>query len=91
MDGWMENIQFMTRSDSAMLKEMAKNKIKSVKHYISDSTGLSWLMKVHDSTVIKRLNKYGFFGRIVSRKSLPSKKNTAAQLRFAKLHLNNHL
>ena len=39
------------------------------KNYISDSTGSTVSMlnvKVHDSTIRKRLNKYGLFGRVAN-------------------------
>ena len=36
------------------------------------------MFKFHDSTIRKRLNKYGLFGRVARRKSLLSKKNMAA-------------
>ena len=45
-------------------------------------------IKVHDSTIRERLNKYTLFGRVGRKKSLLYKKNMAAQLRFAKLHLD---
>jgi len=45
-------------------------------------------VEIHDSIIRKRLNKYGMFGRVARRKPLCSKKNMAAWLRFAKLHLN---
>jgi len=35
------------------------------------------------------VQKYGMFGRVARRKLLLSKKNMAARLRFANLHLNN--
>jgi len=44
-------------------------------------------IKVHQSTIRERLNKYGLFGRVVG-KSLFSKKKTIAQLIFVKFHLN---
>jgi len=43
--------------------------------------------KIHHSTVKKRLNNYGLFGKFVRRKPLLSKKNMAAQLGFAKVDL----
>uniref|UniRef100_A0A3Q2VV05 Voltage-gated delayed rectifier potassium channel KCNH8 n=1 Tax=Haplochromis burtoni TaxID=8153 RepID=A0A3Q2VV05_HAPBU len=42
----------------------------------------------HDSTIRKRLNKYGLFGKTAQRKPLLSKENMAAQVRFAELHLS---
>jgi len=45
-------------------------------------------VKVHKNTIRKRQEKYGLFGRVARRKLLISKKNMAARLRFAKLHLN---
>ena len=62
--------------------EKTKQKEKPVS-YFSDSTGLTWSLNVKASDSMirqeKRLNKYG---------RVRSKKNMAAQLRFAKLHLN---
>jgi len=37
---------------------------------------------------VRETDKYGLFGRVVRRKPLPSVNNMAAQLRFAKIHLN---
>jgi len=45
-------------------------------------------VKVHDSTIRKRLHTYGLFGRVARRKPLLFKKNMATWLKFAKLHLN---
>lgn len=45
-------------------------------------------VKVHESTIRKRMNKYGLLSRVVRRKHLLSEKNMAAEHRFAKLHLN---
>lgn len=47
-------------------------------------------VKVRDSTIKKTRNKCGLFGTFARRRPRLSKKNVAAQLRFAKLHLNNH-
>lgn len=45
-------------------------------------------VKVHDSIVRKRQNKYGLFRRVARRTFIFSKKNMAAWLLFAKPHLN---
>lgn len=42
----------------------------------------------HSWLVLSLLNKYGLFQRVASRKPLLTKKNMAAQVRFAKLHLS---
>lgn len=47
-------------------------------------------VKARDSTIKKRWNKCGLFGTFAKRRPSLSKKNVAAQLRVAKLHLNNH-
>lgn len=44
-------------------------------------------VKLNDSTIRERLNKFGLFGRDVRIKPLLSKMCMAAQLGFAKLHL----
>lgn len=44
-------------------------------------------VQVHDSNVIKRLNKYGLFVRLSKWKPL-SEKNMVAQFSFEKLHLH---
>lgn len=44
--------------------------------------------KVYDSSVRKRLNKYGLFRRVTRSKPQLPKKNMAAELWFAKLQLN---
>ena len=58
--------------------------------YISDSTGLGYMLnvEVHGGTMRKSLNKYGLSERAATKKLLLSKKNVATRLRFAKLHLN---
>lgn len=45
-------------------------------------------LHVHDSATRKRLNKYGYFGRVARRKLIFSIEYTSVQLRFAKLNLN---
>jgi len=43
-------------------------------------------VKVHDSTVKKRLNKCGLFERVSRRQPFLSKKNIDVQLKFVKFH-----
>lgn len=45
-------------------------------------------VKVHVSTIWKRLKKYGTFGRVARKKSFLSKRNMATRLRLAEHHLN---
>lgn len=45
-------------------------------------------VKIHESKLRKRLNKYSLFGRVSSRKLRLTINNMAAQLQFAKLHPN---
>ena len=44
-------------------------------------------ISVHESTILKTLNKQGIYGRTPQRKPLRTKKNIAARLKFAKEHV----
>lgn len=54
--------------------------------YISEPSASN--VKVDDSTISKRLNKYSSFERVARRKALLSQKNVVARLSFTKWHLN---
>ena len=69
-----------------MVRETAKT--PRVTSQILQASANMLNVKVHDTTNIKILNKYGLFGRGARRKILFSKKDVAAWLRFAKLHLD---
>ncbi|KAI3358130.1 hypothetical protein L3Q82_003131 [Scortum barcoo] len=45
-------------------------------------------VKVHDSTIRKRLHKFDFHGRCARRKPLLSKKNIKARLKFARENID---
>lgn len=74
------------RSDYPMLRETGK-KLNSYISTLQASVGVL-NVKVHHGSIRRRLNKYGLFWRVSRRKAVLSKKNMAAQLRLAKLHLN---
>ena len=61
-----------------------RNTIK-LKSYMSEPTGLTEHVKFHDSTIRRRLNKYGLFDRVARRKPPLSKKNMEVRLRITKL------
>ena len=69
---------FTPRSDHAMLREIAKNPGVTSQTLQASVSMLN--VKVHDSIIRKRLNKYGLFGRVARRKPLLSKKNMAEGL-----------
>lgn len=47
------------------------------------------MLKVHDSKIRKRLNKYCLFGSFARRKAILSKENMAAELvKFVSVNLN---
>jgi len=68
-----------------VLRETAKNPRATTQTLQASVIKLN--VKVHDRTITKK-KKYGMFGRVARRKLLLSKKNMAAWLRFANLHLN---
>ena len=74
----------------AMLRETAKNPraaSQTLRASVSMLNHSKSKSKIHHSTVKKRMNNYGLFGKFVRRKPLLSKKNMAAQLGFAKVDL----
>uniref|UniRef100_A0A9J8A173 Transposase Tc1-like domain-containing protein n=1 Tax=Cyprinus carpio carpio TaxID=630221 RepID=A0A9J8A173_CYPCA len=74
--------KFTPRADRKMLKEITKNpKISSQDLQQAFATVD---VKVHASTVRKRLQKFNFHERCARRKPLLSKKNIKARLKFAR-------
>ena len=69
-----------------MLREIAKNPRVTSQTLQASVSMLN--VEIHDSTIGKRLNKYGLFGRVARGMCLLSKKNKAAWLMFAKMHLD---
>ena len=69
-----------------MLNEVKKNprvSAKDLQKYLEHAS-----ISVDESTIRKTLNKNGVHGRTPRKKPLLSKKNIAACLKFAKVHLD---
>ena len=77
------------RAHRRMLNEVKKNprgSAKDLQKYLEDAN-----ISVDESTICKTLNKNGVHGRTPRKKSLLSKKNIAARLKFAKCRSNPQL
>lgn len=80
--------KFIPRSDCAILRQTwKKRKPRATSQTLQASVSML-NVKVYDSSVRKRLNKYGLFRRVTRSKPQLSKKNMAVELWFAKLQLN---
>lgn len=77
--------KFSPRADRKMLKEVSKNPRMSSRDL---QVALATVdVKVHESTIRKRLHKFDLHGRCARRKPLLSRKNIRARLKFANEHL----
>ena len=74
------------RAQRRMLNEVMKNPRMSAKDWQKSLEHAN--ISVDESTIRKTLNKYGVHGRTPRKKLLLSKKNIAAHLTFAKVHLD---
>uniref|UniRef100_A0A9J8B3Q1 Transposase n=1 Tax=Cyprinus carpio carpio TaxID=630221 RepID=A0A9J8B3Q1_CYPCA len=74
--------KFTPRADRKMLKEVTQNPKISSQDLQQALATVD--VKMHASTVRKRLQKYNFHGRCARRKPLLSKKNIKARLKFAR-------
>lgn len=77
--------KFSLRADRKMLKEVSNNPRMSSRDLQVSLATID--VKVHASTIRKRLNKFALHGRCARRKPLLSKKNIRARLKFAREHL----
>lgn len=77
--------KFSPRADRKMLKEVSNNPRMSSRDLQVSLATID--VKVHASTIRKRLNKFALHGRCARRKPLLSKKNIRARLKFAREHL----
>uniref|UniRef100_A0A803JTN5 Transposase Tc1-like domain-containing protein n=1 Tax=Xenopus tropicalis TaxID=8364 RepID=A0A803JTN5_XENTR len=79
-------VKVTARAQRRMLNEVKKNPRVSAKDLQKCLASAN--IPVSKSTIRKTLNKNGFHGRIPQRKPLLSKKNIAADLKFAKENLD---
>lgn len=78
--------KFTPRADRKMLKEVIKNPKMSSRELQQALATVD--VKVHDSTIRKRLHKFDFHGRCARRKPLLSKRNIKARLKFARANVD---
>lgn len=78
--------KFTPRADRKMLKEVSKNPKMSSRDLQQALATVD--VKVHASTIRKRLHKFNLHGRCARRKPLLSKKNMKARLKFARVNVD---
>ena len=77
--------KFTPRADRKMLKEVSKNPKMSSRDLQQALATVD--VKVHASTIRKRLHKFNLHGRCARRKPLLSKRNMKARLKFARVNV----
>uniref|UniRef100_A0A8C6KDX3 Transposase Tc1-like domain-containing protein n=1 Tax=Nothobranchius furzeri TaxID=105023 RepID=A0A8C6KDX3_NOTFU len=75
------------RAQRQLIREVTKDPRTTSKELQASLASIK--VKVHDSTIRKRLGKNGLHGRFPRHQPLLSKKNVRARLNFAKKHLND--